>query len=211
MNTKSSLKRTAKDWTLDESILTDGDKIVLEDVGFPKHIKAGSVLIRRTQKRNVGRIGWIDKDRPEMSDIKYLTTSYKVAKYQVDLMTPHTKDSQGRPRSAEEIRIDVQKIEDMQTSKAFGQIYIDAENVAEELDALLSAFSSPKPTPSMKVSSNMKTEDIKFEETEVKKLSNKDKGVAKRMYKEETKSLEEITEVLGVEKKDRILAYIKTL
>jgi len=217
MKNVSKVKKTLKSWELDESLLSDTDKEVLKEVGFPVALKSRIVLIRRTAKKNIKRIGWVDKENPELKDVRYLTTSYKVASQQVGMLTPHTKNAQGRERSREEIANDLEKIEEMQASKSYSQVYIDAESVEEELESLLLAFSDPKPTPGMiAATKDVDTDNGEQEGGEVtednkpKALSNIDKGTAKRMFKEESKDVEEITEALGVDK-DRVMAYLKTL
>jgi len=136
MKNVSKVKKTLKSWELDESLLSDTDKEVLKEVGFPVALKSRIVLIRRTAKKNIKRIGWVDKENPELKDVRYLTTSYKVASQQVGMLTPHTKNAQGRERSREEIANDLEKIEEMQASKSYSQVYIDAESVEEELESL---------------------------------------------------------------------------
>jgi len=216
MNNKNLVKQTVSSWQLDESVLSDADKMVLDIVGFPKVLKSGAVLIRRTKKRNYAKVGWIDKENIEMGDIRYLTTSYKVALYTSNSEGVRSKDGKGVPFSGAELKAQAEKLEEIQSSRSFRNTFIDADNIDGELTAILDAFSQPALTPSMKKETTSKAESIEFTELEKveekpKKLSNIDKGVAKRMYSEESKSLEEIVAVMGEEKKERILTYIKTL
>ena len=201
MDNQKALKLTASVWKLDEDVLSDQDKFVLKQIGFPKELKSGLVLIRRTQKRQYGKIGWIDKEMPQMTDIKYLTTSYNVAKYALAEM--HAVNEEQK-----------EKVEGIKNSRAFTNTYIDAEHIEDELTAILDAFSQPSPTPSMKknISDTVVAEEIEAEDVSeaTKKLSNKHKGIAKRMYKEESKDVEEIAKELGVDK-ERVLTYLKTL
>ena len=211
MNNKSIVKQTVSSWKLDESVLSDSDKMVLSIVGFPKELGVGSVLIRRTQKRNFSKLGWIDKENVEMKDVKYLTTSYRVAIYTSSSESVRPKDEKGVPYSGAELEVQRQKLEEIQSARSFRNTFIDADHVEEELTAILDAFSQPSFTPSMKKEAVSKVEELDFEAvTKPKNLSNIDKGTVKTMAAE-FKSLDEIVDVMGEEKRERILTYLKTL
>jgi len=212
MNNKSIVSQTVSSWKLDESVLSDSDKMVLKIVGFPVELKAGSVLIRRTQKRNFSKLGWIDKEAVKMEDIGYLTTSYKVALYTTTSDNVRHANDKGIPYTGAELKIQKEKLEEIQSSKSFRNTFIDADHIGAELTAILDEFSQPALTPSMKKETESKAEAIEFTEVEEKpkNLSNIDKGTAKKMY-HESKDLNEIVAVLGEEKRERILKYIQTL
>ena len=203
----SNLRRTAKEWILDESNLTDEQKLVIEQVRFPRHVKAGNVLQKRIRRRSAGGV-FIDKEVLGMADYKYLTCDYNLAK--IDMIKNHLpKDASGRNLTGKALAAGKAHLEKTQKAKSYKHEYFDATAVQQELENLFATFCTPVPSRSMAV--DAAEEEVASTAIEApKSLSNQDKGKAKKMYKDEGKDATEIAEALGVEK-SRVIEYLKTV
>jgi hypothetical protein len=194
-------------WKMNTEGLTDEDLRVLESVNFPKEVRQGKVAFCRVIKNKVGGI-FGRKESLLLDDLKYGQTSKAVAIRQINTYhnTTAKYDSTAQANQA------AQKLQRVIRTRKFEQYYIDGNGLNEEMQEILSLFSSPKPTPSMKKPTPVVTETVEVEpivETQ-KNLSNIDKGKVKEMHKNGA-SANEMAKELGEDKKERIINYLKTL
>lgn len=202
-----NLTRTAKEWILDESNLTEEQKAVIKHVCFPRHVKPGNVLQKRIKRRPANG-GFTDKELLVLDDYRYLTSTYNLA--HIDMVKTHLpKDARGQDLTGKALLAAKKHLEKTQQAKSYKHDYFDATNVQEELEKLFARFCTPTPSENMFVEEAVK-EKKKIAAPKEKALSNQDKGKAKKMYKEESKDATEIAEALKVEKQ-RVIEYLKTL
>lgn len=199
-------QRVQKTWTLDETNLTDQDLQVLEELNFPKTVKQGRCAVCRIKKNKVGGV-FGEKHNIAFEDLIYLQMPVSVAKRMIASSTLNEAnyDNSTQLRQAKE------KLTKVTRTKRFEQYYIDGSGLDQEVQDILSRYSSPKPTPSMKQTVVIEEEEVKevVQEPKVKGLSNIDKGRAKKLYNE-GQSADDIVQALGVDK-ERVINYLKTL
>lgn len=162
-------------WKLDTSKLSKADKEVLEIVHFPTEIGYRQAAQRRVKKMKAGS-QFVKLQRINISDISYNTTSKEIAKRQVS-RTIFTNQRQK------------DQIERLTLQKQREHFYICAENMEKELEWLLSSFSEPKPTASMK--------KVEIEKPK-KVLTNEQKEVAKEKFLSGEMDIKEIAKHLKV-------------
>ena len=129
-------------WQLDETELSREDKQVLKIVNFPFSVTYGEAVQKRI-RRQYANGGFIDKSNFDINDVKYMKLPADVAAWDIKRTTPQGKTPEEIKRSAEHLE---------RTLKVRAQqfIYFDAESIEEEKNLILTLYSSPKPTPSMK-------------------------------------------------------------
>jgi len=194
-------------WVLDESKLSEVDKIILEEVNFPRVVKSGTVVQKIIRKHKTRR-GFVDQQKIELGHIRYKPFSKNIALSQVAKSTIRTNGF-----SQQQVEKQRNEIEDQQASKHFEAYYLNGSGMDDELKKLLATFSQPAPTPSMQNTKSVteEKEEVAPVESfdEVKKLSPTQKSKAKKLYAL-AKDAEEIAIELGVEQ-NRVIEYLKTL
>jgi hypothetical protein len=190
-----------KKWTLDESKLSKEDLEVLKIVNFPKHLGYRDAAQKRI-KRLQGAGGFIDKQIVDINDLKYVVTPKNIAKSQIQRYS-------ASGTSTAEIERNKKFIEGILKAKSYKVEYIDAHYIEEEMYHILSLYSTPKPTPSMKVETinntklNKKTK-VKKQLTEAQKVTAKEKFQSGEMDIKELAAHLKVTQTLLKE-------YLKSL
>lgn len=212
-------KRMALTWTRDDSKLSEMDLEVLAAVHFPTVLKSGEVAQKRISKQKYLK-GWSHKQNLTFQDVVFVKVPRRVAEYQLAMygeIQQIAQDLQDGKINLNKIsqleRNKVESASETMAPKARQDYYIDGHNIQEEMEMILSMFSQPKPTPSMKYPKKAeKTEEKAKEKAEddIKGLPNKLKGKAKEMYLDQKMSAKDIATELDVDIK-RVIPYLKTL
>jgi hypothetical protein len=176
-----------KKWTLDESKLSKEDLEVLKIVNFPKKLGYRDAAQKRIKR---------------LQGLKYVVTPKNIAKSQIQRYS-------ASGTSTAEIERNKKFIEGILKAKSYKVEYIDAHYIEEEMYHILSLYSTPKPTPSMKVETvnntklNKKTK-VKKQLTEAQKVTAKEKFQSGEMDIKELASHLKVTQTLLKE-------YLKSL
>lgn len=189
-------------WSLDESQLDKDDLEALSIVNFPKKLGYRQCIQKRI-KRLRGAGGFVDKQIYDINDIKYLVTNKDIAKAEVLRFSPSGSTSR-------EIEQSKKFLDGIMKAKAYQVTYIDANFAEEELHEFLSKFSTPKPTPSMKVKQVLG--EVKTAKKPVKKkgLTDKQKAIAKEKFESGEADVKELAAELKVTQ-TLLKEYLKTL
>jgi hypothetical protein len=190
-----------KKWVLDESKLSKEDLEVLKIVNFPKKLGYRDAAQKRI-KRLQGAGGFIDKQIVDINDLKYVVTPKNIAKSQIQRYSASGTSTAENERNKK-------IIEGILKAKSYKVEYIDAHYIEEEMHHILSLYSTPKPTPSMKVETinntklNKKTK-VKKQLTEAQKVTAKEKFQSGEMDIKELAAHLKVTQTLLKE-------YLKSL
>ena len=192
------ISKDVKKWTLDESNLSKEDKEVLEIVCFPRTLGYRQCAQKRITKMSTHG-GFVDKQVLDINDVKYTCTLKSVAEYDIARHSP-------TGRTPEQIKRSKEFLAGILKSKPRQFEYIDGNYMDEELEWVLSTFSSPKPTPSMKPAVKPKTKVPKKPKT----LSSEQKRIAKEKFLSGEMDLKELAKHLKVTQ-SLLKPYLKTL
>ena len=200
-----SLEENAR-WDLDTTKLSKDDLEVLKIVHFPASLGYNGCAQKRIKKRQHNET-YAVKDKIAIDDIVYLPIGKKIAWYQINQDMP-------RGNTAAELKQSQTHINKIHYNRPLMHLYIDAHYMEKELEWLLSNFSAPKPTPSMKKEIAEKIEaPVKEEKKKGGKpkatLSDREMAKAGQLYAE-GKSAKDIAKDLG-KPKVTVLTYLKTL
>jgi hypothetical protein len=210
-------KMPIHNWERDDSKLSEEDLRLLQAVNFPKFLAFNKVVQKRIKKQKI-RNTWTHKTTLAYDDIVYVQTERKTALYQIGMfgesqqLAQDLQDGKIDMRSLSQMeRNKVESAADIMSPKARQDYYIDGNSMDEEMEMILSMFSAPKPTPSMKPSPNVEivAEEVN-KEPQVKNLPNKLKKQAREMYQDKKMSAKEIAGELGVDEQ-RVILYLQTL
>ncbi|OED34291.1 hypothetical protein AB832_08000 [Flavobacteriaceae bacterium (ex Bugula neritina AB1)] len=170
----------------------------MSSVHFPDRIGINQCVQLRISKQKHSK-GFIRKDIRIVSleDVNTLIVSRAVAIHQI---SKFNLDIAGA--TAEQTKAHKENIENQLASKANERYYIDGSGMDELKEWILSSFSTPKATPSMKAR-------INEDPAKTRGLSPVQKRKVKEMY-ESNHDAKEISESLNIEIK-RIIPYLKTL
>lgn len=186
--------------------LTKEQTELLDSLFFPHSLPINKVLLKRVPQKQFRKNLYAPMENPTISDLSYTTVSDKVAAN----MLPNPKMSEQSRKYHEE------SLENKRKSSRTYNIYLDGKAAAEEMNWLLSEFTTPTPSKKMIVqepeNATPMVQAVENIETivSVKALSPTQKSKVKALYKESGYSASEISEELGV-KIDRINNYINTL
>jgi len=192
------ISKDVKKWVLDKSKLSKEDKEVLEIVRFPQALGYRQCAQKRITKMSTHG-GFVNKQILDINDIKYVSTLKTVAEYDIARHSPSGNTPEQMKRS-EEFLSGILK------SKARQLVYIDGNYMDEELEWVLSTFSVPKPTPSMKPAVKPKTKLPK----KIKTLTKEQKKISKEKFLSGEMDLKELSTHLKVSQA-LLKPYLKTL
>ena len=162
---KHKISQDLKKWTLDKSKLSAEDLEVLKIVNFPDSLGYRQTAQKRIKRRRANN-GFIDRETYGINDIKYTVTSKNVAFFDIQRHTPTGNTPEQLARATEFIK-------GVLKTKANKFIYIDANYIEAELNEILTRFSTPKPTPSMKAAEVETLGDlVKFNKNDLLKFRN---------------------------------------
>lgn len=213
----------ARTWKRDNSNLSEEDLELLKLVNFPSVLKPNEVAQKRIQKQK-GHGAFNSKQILDYTDIQFVKVSRQVAMAQIQKHANNQELAQklgtgklnlGSLNSDDKARAEIAA--EIMAPKPRQNYYIDGHSIQGEMELLLSMFSAPKPTPSMKVdNSEPITSSVDLASPEPvedgpKQLSTVHKGKAKKMYLEQKLDAQEIAEALGIEDTTRVIDYLKTL
>ena len=191
-----------KKWTLDESKLSKEDLEVLKIVNFPKQLGYRDCVQKRI-KRLQGVGGFIDKQIIDINDLKYLVTNKDIAKSEILRYSASGTTMQ-------QVEQNKKFIEGILKVKSFKAVYIDANYIEEELHELLATYSTPKPTPSMKVNEVLGDKEKVQKVKEKKSLTDEQKKIAKEKFTSGEMDIKELAAHLKVTQ-TLLKHYLKTL
>lgn len=213
----------ARTWKRDDSKLSEEDLELLKLIHFPSILKPNEVAQKRIAKSK-GHGAFNAKQVVSYQDIVFVKTSRQVAIAQIQKHAQNQEWAQSLGDGTlnlaslnNETKTRVEIAADIMAPKPRQMYYIDGNHIQQEMEELLSLYSNPKPTPSMKPIA--KTEPIESAvdianpetvEDTVKQLSPVHKGKAKKMYMEQKLDANEIATELGIEV-DRVISYLQTL
>jgi len=189
MNKEHKLFQEPKKWVLDKSGLSESDLALLKKVCFPESLGYRDAVQRRVAKPKGGKEFFVSKV-VSIDSIKYVQTAKKVA------VNMALREQINPNLSSKEKAFAKQLLANEEANNAFTVTYFDGHSIEEELNWLLSSYGDPKPTPSVKKEKPKKEK----KEDKPKGLAPAHKSKIKKLYLEESKSLDEIIEVTGYEK-----------
>lgn len=190
---KHKISQDLKKWTLDKSKLSAEDLEVLKIVNFPDSLGYRQTAQKRIKRRRANN-GFIDREAYGINEIKYTVTSKNVAFFDIQRHTPTGNTPEQLARATE-------FIQGVLKTKANKFIYIDANYIEAELNEILTRFSTPKPTPSMKAAEVEKPAKKAVKNAVKKTLSAEQIETAKQKLNSGEMDLKETAQLLGVTQK----------
>lgn len=191
-------------WELNADNLTAEQLEILNIIQFPKKLGFRDVAQKRIRRRRANN-GFIDNDLYNINEVKYNVVNKNVAFFEIN----RTTATGNTPQQIEKSR---EFINGVLRSKSYKHIYIDANNIENELINILRRFGSPASTPSMiekkeppKINASnpekpevKKTRAKKTRTAKSKTISDEIKNKAIEMLKSGNYDIKETAAALGV-------------
>jgi len=187
------ISKDLKKWALDKSKLSAEDLEVLKIVNFPHSLGYRQAAQKRIKRRRANS-GFIDREQYDINEFKYTITNKNVAFFDIQRHTPNG-------RTPEELARAKDFIKGVLKTKANKYIYIDASFMDQELNDVLTRFSTPKPTPNMKAAEVEKPAKKAVKKANKKELTAEQIEAAKDKLTSGEMDLKETAKFLGVTQK----------